>query len=330
MKELSLAFAVFVAEALAQGSGQYRPSTSRREQSLSQHTIYMPSSVPAGVKLPVLAWGNGACSANHNDFVPFLHEVASHGFIVLANGAPGMGGSTNSQWQKNALDWIIRNAGQGAYAAVDTSKIAVGGMSCGGTEAYDFVFDNRVATVGIFNSGLLGNYDMARRITKPMFYFVGGSGDIAYQNFERDYSYLPVDTPRWKGNQNVGHGGTYSQTNGGSFGKAAAHWLKFVLKGDTTSAQWFIGNGASSEGWSVAKGALDRVPTGGNGGNPQPQPTSTTTQQQTQPQPTPTGGNGGGSVAIWGQCGGIGYNGPTTCQSGTCRSQNPYYSQCIP
>ncbi|EPS37970.1 hypothetical protein H072_8328 [Dactylellina haptotyla CBS 200.50] len=33
----------------------------------------------------------------------------------------------------------------------------------------------------------------------------------------------------------------------------------------------------------------------------------------------------------WGQCGGIGWTGPTTCVSAyTCVSQNPYYSQCIP
>jgi len=329
MKLLSLTFIAFVAQAVAQGSGPYRPSSARRESAIGQHTIYMPQNVPAGVKLPVLAWGNGACSSDHSGFVPFLHEIASHGYIVLANGAPGMQGSTNSGWQKAALDWIIRTAGQGAYAAVDTSKIAVGGMSCGGTEAYDFVFDNRVATVGIFNSGLLGNYDSARRITKPMFYFVGGPGDIAYQNSERDYSYLPADTPRWKGNQNVGHGGTYHENNGGSFGKAAVQWLNFVLKGDANSGNWFKGNGAASEGWSVAKGALDRVPVGGSnngGGNGQPTPT------QQQPQPTPTSGNnnGGGTVPVWGQCGGQGYNGPTQCASGTCRAQNQWYSQCLP
>jgi endo-1,4-beta-xylanase len=33
----------------------------------------------------------------------------------------------------------------------------------------------------------------------------------------------------------------------------------------------------------------------------------------------------------WGQCGGIGWNGPTTCVSGTtCVESNPYYSQCLP
>ncbi|KAI0787506.1 endo-1,4-B-xylanase A [Fomes fomentarius] len=34
---------------------------------------------------------------------------------------------------------------------------------------------------------------------------------------------------------------------------------------------------------------------------------------------------------VWGQCGGIGFTGPTTCVAGSvCTAQNAYYSQCIP
>ncbi|KAK7472011.1 hypothetical protein VKT23_000118 [Stygiomarasmius scandens] len=34
---------------------------------------------------------------------------------------------------------------------------------------------------------------------------------------------------------------------------------------------------------------------------------------------------------VWGQCGGIGWSGATSCASGSvCSAQNPYYSQCIP
>ncbi|WYZ39776.1 hypothetical protein EsH8_IV_000117 [Colletotrichum jinshuiense] len=37
-----------------------------------------------------------------------------------------------------------------------------------------------------------------------------------------------------------------------------------------------------------------------------------------------------GGAARWAQCGGIGFTGATTCQSGlTCQKQNDYYSQCI-
>lgn len=43
------------------------------------------------------------------------------------------------------------------------------------------------------------------------------------------------------------------------------------------------------------------------------------------------GGGGGGAVAgaaLYGQCGGIGWNGPTTCAQGKCTVTNQYYSQC--
>ncbi|THG99752.1 hypothetical protein EW026_g2669 [Hermanssonia centrifuga] len=37
------------------------------------------------------------------------------------------------------------------------------------------------------------------------------------------------------------------------------------------------------------------------------------------------------SVAVWGQCGGIGYSGSTVCDAGsTCVVSNSYYSQCLP
>ncbi|MFY0256443.1 hypothetical protein ACDQ55_21115 [Chitinophaga sp. 30R24] len=37
------------------------------------------------------------------------------------------------------------------------------------------------------------------------------------------------------------------------------------------------------------------------------------------------------TVPLWGQCGGIGYTGATTCESGaTCIKQNDFYYQCQP
>ncbi|KAL2070936.1 hypothetical protein VTL71DRAFT_13962 [Oculimacula yallundae] len=38
----------------------------------------------------------------------------------------------------------------------------------------------------------------------------------------------------------------------------------------------------------------------------------------------------GGTVPMWGQCGGIGYVGPTECVAGaTCKANGEYYSQCV-
>jgi cellulose 1,4-beta-cellobiosidase len=56
--------------------------------------------------------------------------------------------------------------------------------------------------------------------------------------------------------------------------------------------------------------------------------TSTTSSSSTKS--TTTTSSTGGTAQKYGQCGGIGWNGPTTCASGsTCKVSNPYYSQCL-
>jgi len=53
---------------------------------------------------------------------------------------------------------------------------------------------------------------------------------------------------------------------------------------------------------------------------------SKTTTPTTTPSKTTTGSTGG--QTLYGQCGGIGWTGPTSCSQGTCNVLNPYYSQC--
>jgi hypothetical protein len=149
---------------------------------LAGHTIYAPKPLPANVKLPVMVWGNGGCSANGLSMGRFTMEVASHGFYVIVSGAPNGSGSTTSKTMKDSIDWIASKAGSGEFATIDATKIAAAGMSCGGIEAYDQQTDGRVATIGIFNSGLLQNTGNIVNNKKPTFYFLGGSSDIAYEN----------------------------------------------------------------------------------------------------------------------------------------------------
>ncbi|KAL2023320.1 hypothetical protein VTK56DRAFT_3058 [Thermocarpiscus australiensis] len=68
-----------------------------------------------------------------------------------------------------------------------------------------------------------------------------------------------------------------------------------------------------------------RLTTSGGGGNPGTPSTSATG-------PGPTGGGGGNPgncAALWGQCGGSGWTGPTCCAQGTCKAANQWYSQCL-
>ncbi|KAH9903815.1 Alpha/Beta hydrolase protein [Xylariomycetidae sp. FL2044] len=66
-----------------------------------------------------------------------------------------------------------------------------------------------------------------------------------------------------------------------------------------------------------------------SGGGSQVPPTTTTTTTTAPPAATTTAGSGQ-TVPKWGQCGGIGYAGPTACAMGsTCTYSNDYYSQCL-
>lgn len=49
------------------------------EPTLPRHTIFAPIDLASAGKLPILIWGNGACSANGTYFRRSLFEVASHG-----------------------------------------------------------------------------------------------------------------------------------------------------------------------------------------------------------------------------------------------------------
>lgn len=78
------------------------------------------------------------------------------------------------------------------------------------------------------------------------------------------------------------------------------------------------------EGWGGSGSAQQTVGKTSGGSTGGGSPTTTT-------KPVTTGGGGGssGCSALYGQCGGIGWTGPTCCSSGTCKVGNSYYSQCL-
>ncbi|GIF06989.1 hypothetical protein Asi03nite_45270 [Actinoplanes siamensis] len=239
-----IAFGAAPADAAVGGSGPY-PADYETSATLPNHTIYRPQTLPSE-RLPIFVWGNGGCAANGTGQVNFLREISSHGFLAIASGAPNGSGSTTSQMLTQSIDWAVaENSRQGSkyFGRLDTTKIAVAGWSCGGLEAYAVSADTRVTTTAIFSSGLLNDGDdyQLRRLTKPIAYFIGGPSDIAYPNAIDDWGKLPAGLPAFMGNLNVGHGGTYDQTNGGEFGRVAVLYLKWRLKGDTTAGANFVG-----------------------------------------------------------------------------------------
>ncbi len=259
------------------GTGPYK-AIALQEASLATHTVFRPQDLsPFGNnrKLPIIAWGNGACANSPWEHVNFLSEVASNGFLVVAigplpmEGEKGRGSSKSTQLT-DAIDWAIaQNSDKTSplYNKIDITKIAVSGMSCGGLQTLEMAPDKRVTTAVIYNSGLFvtrgsgvgGMPDLPKEHLKklhtPTLYVLGGEKDIAYANGMDDYKNIN-HVPVFVANMDVGHGGTYGQPHGGEFAKVATAWYKWQLKGDKEAAKWFTGNPpglAADKNWKVEK-----------------------------------------------------------------------------
>jgi dienelactone hydrolase len=267
----------------------------------------------------VLVWGEGGCAKNGLTFPEFLSEIASYGFVVVADGPPiqqaprgqagGAGGGAGPGGQGRgqapaaagapaanaprggqgagaapaggarggginadgtpltaAIDWLAREAADPSsrfYQKVDTTRVAAMGMSCGGLMSYNVSADPRVATVGIWNSGLIQpDEKIFAGLHSSVIIVTGGESDIAYANGKRDFETLPARVPVFYGvHPSVGHGGTYNEDNGGAFGVAAVAWLKWQLMNDTSAKAkgYFVGSPCglcSDPKWTSASRSL--------------------------------------------------------------------------
>ncbi|KAF2823050.1 hypothetical protein CC86DRAFT_448108 [Ophiobolus disseminans] len=243
-----------------------RQASYTTDPTLPNQTIYLPTTIPSTLKLPVIVYGVGGCSDSGTNTAFFHNELASHGFMVIVNNGPTSRAQTNASSLTAAADFVFKVAGTGKYANVDKTRMAVSGWSCGGLQAYTAGVDARFSTIGIFSSGQFAAADsekVASKVTKPIFYFLGGSSDIAYTNGERDYTFLPKTTPAWKGNDNTGHAhtGTSGTFTAPSILKAAVKWAQWTLRGDASAATFFTSNAeATAAGWSgIASQSLDKL-----------------------------------------------------------------------
>lgn len=265
------------------GQGPYK-AIMVTEPSLDAHTIFRPADLtPFGKKnpLPVLVWGNGACTNSPWEHVNFLNEIASYGYIVIATGyMPAEDGgryfgpmSTSAQ-QIESIDWAIaRNADKESpyYGKLDIDAIAAAGMSCGGLQTLENSTDPRLKTIMICNSGSFIDQSTAvpnmpqpskeqlNDIKVPVMYLLGGETDIAYINGMDDFSRIN-QVPVFAANYPVGHGGTYAQPHGGEFSVVALAWLDWQLKKSEEAGKMFLGEPcgvAQREGWTADKKNID-------------------------------------------------------------------------
>jgi hypothetical protein len=169
------------------GSGPY-PAAMTTDSTLEKHTIFAPKTPPAGnLSMPFIAFGNGGCATDPTTYKNLLLEIASHGYVIAADGlAGGLSGQSQSKTtdMRAALDWVF-NRGADKYGNVDTTRVATAGHSCGGLEAMSVAYhDKRVKRILMFNIAIFQDERryLLRDINVPVAWFVGGTKDMGYPN----------------------------------------------------------------------------------------------------------------------------------------------------
>jgi hypothetical protein len=184
-----------------------------------------------------------------------------------APAAPGDAVGRNTAPQMiAALDWAEKankDSSSKFYNKLDTTKMGVGGQSCGGGLASTVAADPRITAVALFSGAGGGGTDALQKFHSPIMLIAGDAAhDIAHQrtlDTAKAITKLPMFLA-WQ--ENLTHIGTYGMPNGGELGRFAWQWFAWQLRGDQKAAKAFKGADCSickesADGWHVSKNMID-------------------------------------------------------------------------
>lgn len=258
---------------LPQGTGPYRV-VRLNEPDLPEYTIYRPADLKRSVRLPVIAFANGACRNVSTEYAGFLSELASHGYLVIAVGRDDNPFDLGPNSPKtapdgrplqvmdvkaltDAVDWAIARNADGASAyhgRLRTDRIAYMGHSCGGMQALTASADPRATTTVVLNSGYYrtpparppGPLPVYRRWSElhaPTAIFTGGPQDVAYRIAKESYEDgTAANLPMFLASlPNLAHSGAYVGPDR-EWSRVVLTWLDWQLKGDRKARAQFVGD----------------------------------------------------------------------------------------
>jgi len=194
----------------------------------------------------------------------FLTDIASHGFFVITPGEPA-----KLSPERSTADWQIESIRQARAwkappFAIDGSRAAIGGHSCGGGETLRNLVDSdgeEITTGIILNSA--GDPESFSDLNIPTLWVHGGQTDVEDaqdRNFEF-VSYFRPDLPVVELGLQTGHLGSFWSPRGGIYSETVTRWLSYQLKNSKEDKDWFLGgkkSEAAKRGWSsVQTNALE-------------------------------------------------------------------------
>ncbi|KAH7036019.1 Alpha/Beta hydrolase protein [Microdochium trichocladiopsis] len=254
-----------------------------------------------------------------------LRRLANEGAIFIAPQGLNNGWANQGGEDITFIDTLVQTAQD--KLCVDTTQIFATGFSYGGAMSYSLACSrpNVFRAVAVLSGGLLSGCS-------------GGTGPIAYLGIHglRD-NVLSISGGRQLRDKFVSNNGCTPQSprepSQGSYthvsttysGCRAGYPVRWVAFDEGHIAAPRDGGPGDSGTQAFSPGEtwnfFNQFASGEQPGttNPPTTPTSTTSS----PQPT------GNCAALYGQCGGQGWQGPTCCSQGTCKASNQWYSQCL-
>jgi hypothetical protein len=242
--------------------------------------VYRPIDLDgdATTRFPVVVWSNGGCAASNDSHLYFLTQVAAHGFVIIAYGAPEVhvspGGIAQDSRMANALDWVFSpptDGGPRYFDKLDLHKVAAAGHSCGGIDAIRAgTRDQRVTSIISLNSscytddsggGRSGPLATCRgdldRLAGPIMFVTGGPTDIAYDNSLANFKLVTEVPAVLASHESAGHSGFFGSAPRNVQLEAVAvvvKWLDATLNENAESLSYFVDSEPvldQLEGWTV-------------------------------------------------------------------------------
>jgi predicted dienelactone hydrolase len=221
--------------------GPYMTVTENMVGPNNSYTMFRPQTLgQAGLKHPVITWGNGT-GTMPSTYRTMLTHYASHGFVVIASNSENVGQGTPPP-MLDGVSWVLaQNGAQGnpLYDCIDAAKIGATGHSQGAFATVSAGADPRIATIAPLQGSGSG-----RNLHGPAAFFCGGmdttlpcSGHMSAFNSVTQYpvmlaNQLAATHTNWMG---------FGSTSLNPYVVATTGWFRVHLMGDTAIRNMFYG-----------------------------------------------------------------------------------------